>query len=424
MRFKNLIPIVICLAFAGVALAEDSPHATENPNVLWYENFEGKSTTFDSGEISTVHASIEGGHAYKLGRGDADSKVVSASVDLSASTLKVPGGHDPRKINIQFMLWTEASGTLTFTVQTEKVSFTASKIMQQTKRWALFSVRSDDLRDEKGKRPGIDESWTSIEIQFDPGIQKLIPEVYIDDFLVSFDVSPAAVKQIVAERDRARALIQRSVDVSGFEFSPNSPSVLKNALKAARTQARPVSSAHSEKNFTAAVIGPTPQESEMLAKLCAAAGKSLGYSFAACQGADDKIIGGFDAAGKNLTEILQKTPAQFALLVIGPSDVSEADAATEKTGRIIERALAAGCIPILCLPPVVAANLSAEEQGLLQTFNVAVSAECDKRSIPYIDESFALKAADMASTWTPTALDGLAKLSVSCIKHISQNVKP
>jgi hypothetical protein len=389
---------------------EKSAHQfPELPDVLYYEGFELAAITWKNGKIDTT--TIQGPdnpHSYKLGdKPKATDKSLSGSADFP---IKLPPGLDANDVHIQFMLWTDEPGELS--VKFKDGDFEEKPHVLKLKTWAPITLRLSDTSKDK-KRPTKEVSFRGVEVSFKPK-EKKAASVYIDDFIITCNTKPADIVRQVMALDSKRGLVIRAAEKDGFTFAGQMIESLQNVAKHGASPRKPK---------TILVVGAQSTETGSLVQELgaqAAKAKPGGFSFLPATTPDGVPVGGLDDMRILLPYNTLKNDAGMVLLVLSATDAQKPGAKTDSVRVVLERALEAGCVPILCLPPI------APPQKGKKTSNpfAGLPTICLELGVPWIDESFCAKPAKPGEKGEAAAISaaGLPGLAMQAIQHIDANV--
>lgn len=387
----------------------------EMPAVLYYEGFETSAPTWKNGKVDEATVQHPGNpHSYKLGdKKGSNEKTVIGTAEFPA---KLPAGLDASDVHISFMLWTDEPGELS--LKFKDGDFEEKPRIPKLKAWVPVTLRLSDTSKDK-KRPPKDASFRAVELTLKPKDKKAA-SVFVDDFIITNGARPADVLRQVVALEARRGAVIRSADKDGFTFSPQIQESLQSTLKRCGAGKKPK---------TVLVVASRPKEAEDLIKdLSASAGKTklAGFSFVAGTAPDGAPLCGLDDMRMLLPYSTRRTEAEMALLVLGQADTLKPGGRPGDAARaVLERTLEAGCVPILCLPPL-AQNPPKGQKAKPDAFVNAVSNACVELAVPWVDEGFCGKGAAKAAAKREAAAadpeDGLAALAAQAIKHVDANV--
>jgi len=387
-------------------------------DVLWFEDFENPSTLFEKGKVATENSLTPGGHTYELGEADwgRNEKVVWTAAQINRSGLKVPGGLNPNHIMVQFNIWADDSGEITIKFKHSAGDYEEKARPNKEKMWVPVTIKFADLRNKAGlPKPEQVAEW--LEIIFKPRDKKL-PKVYIDDVIfTSNSVRPMDVMPRILSARKNVIELTRTVAKDSFNYSPHNQDMLKAALKTAGVRRKP-------KHVL--VIGSTPSESDELVKALAVAApkiKATGFAFNPVS-TPDGTAGGLDDMRLLLPYNMQKENAESVLLEMGYEDVMRPGRPAESVRVVIERALAAGCIPVVVLAPL-SPSLGQGEKTKVESFNTGISNVCIQTGAVYIDPNAANKSAPAAydkNELSAAGRDGVAAVAAQVVRHLELNL--
>lgn len=429
----GLFPVLVWEALAG-----EPPGVPEKPwfpfpelpVVLWYEDFETGAPMFTLGKIDDPPAGPavpgapaapaatlagplgSGGKAYLLGEvaiTNTDKKGAATKINLSLTKVKIPNGIRLAQLALFANAWVEDPGDLQFTFQA-KEKCAHREAVTTAKKWTPITFPLSEVA-----RLKVTDVVTELEVLYIPRNVKTYQKVYLDDILVASGVPKPAdiLPHVLRARQRVRGL-ERTTAKDGFAFLPQNQDALRNMLTA---------SLRRKKAKSVLVMGPCPGDGSAWVKaLSAAAAKAklVGYTFIPAEAPDNSPVGGLSDMRALLRYNLDKTQALLVLLVLGYKDTGGAGTPAESARVVIERALAAGCVPLVSLPPPVAA-LSPTDKPRVETFVNAVSNVCTPKGVTVIEASSALKdVADPLSQGelSAAAADGVAAVSAAALKHL------
>ncbi|HYG76433.1 MAG TPA: hypothetical protein VEK08_15615 [Planctomycetota bacterium] len=420
--FASAIFAVVCgLGFAGEpeALKVEPPRPfPELRDVLWFEDFENPGTLFEKGKIVTENSQMPGGHTYELGEADwgRNEKFVWANVPLTRSGAKIPGGMNPNQVMVQFMIWSDDTGEITIKCKHKDGDYEEKARPNKEKMWVPITIKFADMRN-KNSMPKAEHVTDWLEILFRPRDKKY-PKVYIDDFIITGNaVRPMDVMPRVMLARKAVVELTRTVAKDSFSYSPHTQDLLKSALKSAGVRRKP-------KHVL--VIGSTPGDSDDLVKALSTAApkiKATGYTFNAAT-APDGTAGGLEDMRMLLPYNVQKENPESMLMVLSYADALRPGRPSESVRVVLERALGAGCVPIVVLAPA-APSLGKDEKTKVDAFNTGIVNVCIQLGVMYIDPNAANKSAPEAydkNELSALGRDGMATVAAQAVRHLELNL--
>jgi len=441
--FFFLCFLMLCGCALGAA-AGDAPQAPavpekphfpfpEFPAILYFEDFEGGESVLSVGKVEDAPAvptagtpvapvapppgppAAGGGKAYLLGSVSLtnmpDKTGSAAKLSLAQAKVRVPGGNRTNQIILHFAAYAEDPGDLQLTFDSK---FNVRNPISATKKWIPLTVPFSEMIK---LQPA--DVISEIQFLFVPRTGKAYVKVYIDDILITNGVSKPAETLVLARAARKRIKdIERTAAKDGFTFVPQNQELLRAAI---------AGRAHINKAKSVLVVGPCPPNTATLAKaLTAAAAKAKldGYTFTAAEAPDKSAVGGLDDMRRLLKHLLQKTLPQFVLLAPGYADAKCAGVPAESMRVVIERALAAGCIPLVSLPPLVK-DLPQGDKTKIEGFVNAVSNAWLPKGITLVEASSVLNngpAPLQDGELNQAGLEGVANVGVAAIKHLEMHL--
>ncbi|MCY3020579.1 MAG: hypothetical protein NTW87_16285 [Planctomycetota bacterium] len=432
----------------------------ELPTVLWFEDFENGAGALTLGKLDDAPANVVGaagaaaggaanpggvpakaggpagnaggapanpagaaggtgvgsGKAYLLSEvsfTNTERKGAWAKIELSRTKVKIPGGNKPAAIQFHFLIWAEEAGNLQITLPGKEKSMTLENVAA-AKKWLPISFTLGAFIHIKPT----DNPVSDVELLFIPRMSKTYQKVYIDDILITNGVAKLATLMPAVQMAQKRIKeIERTVAKDGFGFSPQNQETLKALL----------TSSHRRRAKSVLVVGPRPADGAALAKALNAAAtkaKLAGYTFTAAEAPDKSAAGGLDDMRALLKCMIEKNSPQFVLLAPSYRDIKGGGVPADSLRIVIERTMAAGCVPLVVLPPVVAA-VSQGDKPRIEGFANAVNNTFGARGIPLMDPSVALKAAAAPLTdgeLNEAGLEGVATVAVAALKHLDTYV--
>ena len=384
-----------------------------------YEGFEGATFIFgdgkaENGKVENDLVQIPGTHSFKLGehpwaKGD---KVLWTQTHFGA--LKLPGGMDPNSIYVSFSIWSDELGEVK--IYLKDGDFEKKEALPKIKAWCPILIKLSETTKD-GKHPKPDQNLNYMEIQFRPRDKnKDYPKTYIDDVCITSGVKPSDILPKILAADRKRATVVRNATRDGFEYSLRSSDTLKSALKAST---RP-------RTKTIVLFGLRPGDGETLLKGLNTEASKIKATGLKCEPAtapDGQSVSGLDDMRTLLSYNIQKKQAEAALLMLGYADAIRPGRPSEYVRTILERTLAMGCVPIVCLPAHASA-ISKDDGAKLDTFNNTVTNLCIQLGVPWVEESFAIKGEKSppfdGNELNAQGVELLGELAMSAIKHIDQ----
>jgi hypothetical protein len=212
--------------------------------------------------------------------------------------------------------------------------------------------------------------------------------------------------------------LTKTASKDGFTFSQGSLEMTKNALKAAPPR---------RKIKGVVVFGPRPEDGAELAKgLAAAAGKQklIGYTFANAEIPETGPSGGSEEARLFVSANLERTSAEYSMLVLGVSDSLLPGRPAENVRLFIERSLSVGAVPIVVIPPAVP-GLSDKDKKEFDGYLNAVTNLCSNTGVTMIDGGVAIKSATNpldGLVLNAAGLEAVATLAATAIKHVDSHI--
>jgi hypothetical protein len=402
------IALLALSAFGGEAPYRPFP---DQPDILYFENFETDKNVFVKGQVHAGDPCPRGGRAYKLGEADwgRNDRWVFSQVELKNTPVRVPGGLDPRAVGIQVLDWTDLPGDLVIKPNYGNGDYQEAVHVTQVKTWVPVAVRFSDLRGKNKPEPS--HVAQVVDVSFKPQ-NKVLPNVYIDSFLITVGTPPAQVLSRLMAREAKAVALKRKVEADGYSFSLECQEALKNALKNVR---RP------KRTPVVLVVGPRTTDGQEWARGLTQAGQNVRYTALSFQAGIDPRgdpLAGLPDMRTLLRHALRQSGADWALLVLSAKDAGEKPA--ESLRPVLERTLALGAAPVVCLPPAAPGN-----EQVTRLIGDA-RALCEQLGVPTLDPAFALKNVPDAvrdGELTVAGIESAAGLAITALKHFQESVK-
>lgn len=352
-----------CLTLRAQTAAPEKPRLPfpELPAVLWYDDFEAPSTLASGGKWGEA-PNDPGRKAYQLGevRFQNSTKVgARAELNLSNSGLNIPNGLNEAQILLEFKVWAEDVGDIQLEVTTQKGPVRIRGDHLTAAKWTPISIRLSQIPQLKPA-----DTIVKIQVLYIPSTAVTFRKVYLDDFMAlngvrrSEDVMPLIQALIKRRQD-----MERNPEKDGFLFRAEHLEDLRQTLRA-QTQRR--------KPRTVLVVPPRPQDGEALVQAlqkAAPEARLSGYSFVPAEAPGGTPSGGLEDVRTLLPYNLNKSQAEFALIMFSYGDLQSGGCSPEVAGVAVDRALALGCVPVLIVPPLVAAPNRAKLEGVVKALN-------------------------------------------------------
>ncbi|MCY3020527.1 MAG: hypothetical protein NTW87_16015 [Planctomycetota bacterium] len=393
-----------------LAAGEEKPYRQfpEMPEVLFYEGFEGAAPTWKPGKVDADTVPIPGTHSWKLGEAEwgKNDKWMTALVELP---LNIPGGVDPSQVHVFFQIWCDETGELV--VKFKNGDFEEKKTIAKYKMWCPISLALTEAMKDR-KHPAKDSAIRQIEIDVKPRDKNKPCTVYVDDILVTVGVRPADILPRVLAMGAKAAAATRTVEKDSFSCSPQSIDILQGILKGLKGKKKP---------RTVVVAGARGNDTQDLIKGLVANGakvKAAGFNFIPCAGPDNSSAVGLDGMRAFLPYCLQKNDAEMVLLMLASEDANKPGRTGEGVRAVLERALEAGCVPIVCLPPN-------NDKGKPEAFHNTVANLCIQMGLPWVDSAACIKAAkdalDGGKELNAVGVEALSAVAIQAVKHMDAN---
>jgi hypothetical protein len=335
----------------------------------------------------------------------------AAKLNLAQAKVRAPAGLRPSQIMLHFTVYAEDAGDLQITFDGKH---NARSNIGTAKKWTPVTIPFSEMTKLQAS-----DVVTDIQFLLVPRFGSEYVKVYIDDILITNGVTKPAATLALARAARKHIKdLERTAAKDGFTFLPQNQEMLRAAI---------ASRARMNKARTVLVVGPRPASTAALAKaLTAAAAKARldGYKFTAAEAPDKSEVGGLGDMRRLLKYLLQKTLPQFVLLAPSYADAKGAGVPAESMRVVIERALAAGCIPLVSLPPLVK-DLPQGDKPKIEGFENAVSNAWLPKGVTLVEASSVLNdgpAALQDGELSQAGLEGVANVSVAAIKHLETNL--
>jgi hypothetical protein len=383
----------------------------ELPMVLFYESFEGATTAFKNGKVDAETVQFPNTHSFKLQEADwgRNDKWVYGYVE---NTVPFPAGLDPNDVHIQFSIWSD-DPSLELLVRLKNGDFEDKPRLPKPKTWCPIAIKLNDTTKDK-KRPTKDSSFTRMEFGLKPRDKNKLPNVFIDDVIVTTGVKPAMVLPRVAAAAVKSAAATRTADKDGFSFSPQAADALEAAYKPFKGR---------QKARTVVVIGGRGKDTEELIKGMTAAApkvKATGFSLLPAPTPDTQPVVGLDGMRTLLPYAIHKTDAECVLLVLSFADSQAPGRSTDAVRVAMDRAFEMGCIPIVCLP-AAPGNISKQAKTKLDGLTTTVTNFCNQHGLPWMDAATCAKKVEKAmdgNELNAAGVEAVAGVAMEAIKHL------
>jgi len=330
-----------------------------------------------------------------------------ARLNFGLTKIKIPGVHKLGQIAVHFSVWAEDAGELQVSSGGKPIGRLS---IPTAKKWTPLTVHFNDLA-----RTAPNDAVNDVHMLYIARTAVTSQKVCLDDVLVAAGTAkPAEVMPLIQALRKRQKDIEKTTAKDGFVFSPLNVDALRNALAA---------SGRRRSGKSIIVMAPRSGDGRGLVKAlndAAAKGKLTGYTFVPAVAPDNSPVGGLADMRMLARYNMEKVSSQFMLLVVGYNDARAPGRVDESVRVVLERVVAAGCIPIVSLPPLVPA-LSSTDKTKLESFENAVGKVCATRGVTVIEAASALK--DVAAPLkdgelNEAGLAGVAKVSVDAVRHL------
>jgi len=373
--------------------------------VLYYEDFEDDKPNLEKGKLETELAGSSGKGTWQL---SGDSKQVASTVNLSKSKVTMPAGLPVNQLVISFMLWSDQEGEVLVKGYHSKGDYYDGQRVSKEKTWVPVKFKLTEVRNTSrtsASRVESEHIWTKFEIIFKPKEPKK-PTVHIDDVLITVGLQPMEVLPALISKKFAAA----DPDKSGGTLKEFD--LLKATLKASERKGKPKS---------VLVFGTKSNKSDELTKAveAIAAKEKCDLSFAAAAAPDQPKLGGIEDARLLLPYNVLQSQAEQVILVLTRENALAAGRSSAGVIAVVQRALAMGCVPIVCLPATHAA-MTKGELGKIKGYCNSVSATLTDMGVPWVDSTAALKANAAAFDKDELSAVGLASVMDAALDSAKQ----
>lgn len=386
----------------------------EIPSLLWHTEFDESpdmaKKLFEKGTIKTGKPNAEGDSMIALGASGPKATEAECSIQIGTTPARFPDKLNPNQIYLLFNIWSNEPGKVEVTA---RAGVEASDLLTLPKTgiWCTMKV-SLGAMSGRGGRIKPDAITSTIRLKFRPTRTEKAPEVYVDKFLVCYQMPPEQVALILGAWQAKMSQLRKSVQTDGFCYDEQMHAAMQRMKQQSNHRGPalvmlplPADKTDAEAGWTAAA-----QESKM-----------RGVKFEIAQDPRGLPLAGLAETRAFLPYLLDKTDAQSVMLVITRDEAMQTANAAEVLRMIVTRLQNAHCAPFVCLP--------ADEDGnkKLKDFLTAGIKLCDELSVPYVDQGFAfknVKAPFADGCLTPEGEVALRTLLVAGYKHVYSALDP
>ena len=325
-------------------------------------------------------------------------------MNVSFGRARFPAGTEPRLINFQFFVWAEESATVKC-MFSGKVNYNDLPHPVKPKTWEKISSNISESR-ASDKKTSLTKSEVISGLQIIVDSKTANSAAYVTDICVTSGALPDEVMPRLFQKLAKLTEVLRLPAKDGFTYSETANGLLKAAVKDAGKRR------DSKKVL---VIGGHPDDGATMLKALKSAtakSKATAFSFVAATAPDNSPLGGVDDMRTLLSYNIEKTNAEFVLLLFRNAVTAKGDLDYEGIRACLERALEAGCIPVICMPP---------NGGKAESFIRSVSRYCSDLGIAWVDTDSALKSNARAMENNEVGAEGfdsLATVAFNAIKHV------
>ena len=421
---KALSFLLLLLAFTGANAFCAAPPAEapapkawrpfpELPEILWFDGFEIESNYYEFGKYHNEAPCPAGTHAFKLGeQQQGNDKFGALAFHVDKSPLRMPVGIDPKLINMQFYIYAEDIGDVLIFYNHSKGDYTITKHVPKANVWTPVQVKFNEFAN-KNAHPEAAQVCTQLKFMFKPH-KGQINGIYIENLIITTNnVPPAEALPRALAAEKKSVMVRRRADKDGFAYSMQSQDLLKSAMKSAN---------HPRNDRTVLVVAPPLPEGTQLDKVLASAAqksKIAGFTFVPGVEPGGAPISGLDDMRTLIPFNLQKNESELVLLIIGGADFANDPRPAESVQDVVRRVLAAGSIPVVCLPSARGIDRA---RGILSS----VIGICDQAGVPWVDQDFALKGVTtpyVGDALSPEGLESVASLALVALRHTADSLK-
>jgi hypothetical protein len=422
---------LLCLFASTAAITGEPPAPPEKPEppkrpfpalpaVIWYEDFEIEPSHFEKGKVGPNPVpQMKNNNCMELTEQDKNNKQIWTIFKPLMVAAKFPDGTNPAHISFYMNVWVEVPGDFTIKAFHKGGDYQDKVIVSKEKTWVPVSIKIADMRN-KNNRAEPEHLIDKVEIFFAPRDKKEFKKAYIDDLIVTTGagLKPEMLLPAVKKARQQIYDMTKSPSKDGYSFTQASLEMMKRAVKSAPP---------SRKNKAVVAFGPRAEDGAEIAKgLATAAGKVklIGYTFANAEIPEMGPAGGSEEARLFVGSNIDRTSAEYALLVLGVADAKLPGRPSENVRLFVERALEVGVVPIVAIPPTVA-GLSDKEKKDFEGYIMAVTNLCSNSGVTIIDSNVAIKTATNPMdglNLTPAGLEAISSLAAGAIKHIDTHL--
>lgn len=418
MKYAAFAFLICCAAsWGGEPPAPRPRFISDMPEVLWYCNFEGETSPFAGGAFHQEAPCAPGTRAYKSQRSDHNKdkgeRWAITSAELKDPNISFPAGIEPATIFIHVLVWSDIPGDIIVKCKYAQGDYQTLEHLKDAKTWVPIVVPMNEMRN-KNVRPEAAHVCNGIEIALRTR-GKEWPNLYIDNILVTQSINPLAVLPKLLLREKKATALKRSPEKDGFKYSLEGQEMLLASLKGTARR----------KDKTVLVAAPRAEDGAgLIAQLSGAdkKGKPLNFSLTQIANPGGESAGGWEDLRAFLPHNIQKTDAQFTLIVLSPADLLTQPRPLEGIQAILERALSSGTIPVICTPPVPP---TLPEREKFVAMIATITGMCERAGVPWVDGSLAVKNSPTAlngNDLTPGGLDGIGAAAFPALKHAYESL--
>ncbi|GMV81646.1 MAG: hypothetical protein AMXMBFR7_28300 [Planctomycetota bacterium] len=395
------------IAFA-LLLAAGSVRAQAPGPITWFDSFEDDNKAWSNGTPEIGKGVRPNTKALKLGKASWDANLAwvwSGKI----GQFKLPGATDINKVYVGFRVFGKGIDQVRIEFNDGAKGYTYRYTSTTNDRWFDVTTPMGQARSGVTRMPN-DFKLSQIKIFIVGGAG--MPEVWIDDFIVTTGATPEQLWNVALAEEIKRAQLEAQADVDGFRISTKTIENAKDALRrpSGRTKPRtilPLAPGKHEAAFPALVAANVPRTEMTKAVL-----------------PEGLNLNGFAELRALLPYVLSKTESETVLLAM-PAAAWKASSSASDAQRISSRCLQAGVLPIWVLPSAPAGATDAQKKGH-KDFLTRVGRQLEESGAPWIDATFATQcAADKmdGADLNETGLAEVAKLAEKALKHATETIR-
>jgi hypothetical protein len=388
----------------------------ELPTLLWYTEFDENPAEakklYERGVIKKGKPNAENDSMMSPNAvgGDNKGKEAEFFIKINTTPARFPDKLNPNHVFIQFNVWSNEPGRVDVWARAN-VGAWETLTVPRANQWCPVKVALGSLSD-KGDRIKPDALVSEIHLKFKPSrAGDKLPEVYFDKLLVT-QGPPEQVAMMLMAWQAKMSKLSKTIEADGFCYDDKAHTTLQKLAQ------------HGPRRGSALIFLPTGGngngDDAAQWNTAATEMKIRNAKFEVAQDPRKMPLSDLDDV-RAFLPYLMKSDVQAAILVVTRADGDRLGKEVDGVRVILDRLLAAKCIPILCLP---AADTT--DKKLTEFLQESVKL-CGELGVPYADQGFAFKNVPNAYANGKLTAEGekaLCGLLVGSYKHVQEALNP